>query len=224
MQSAPREADRHQPGPAAPVALPSLRQVARRAVPQVVDGALVPVGLFLSVNQLAGVGIAMAAGLGWSGIAIVRRVARNRRVPAIVILGTIMLAVRSTLAVSTGSTFLYFLQPTVGGAVVALVFLLSVPAGRPFARRFAGDFVTLPRHLMRDPRLHQFFVRNSMMWGLVGLLNAAIAYWLLVTVATATFVITQTALSIVVTVLAVGVSILWFRRSMARYQPITVGV
>jgi hypothetical protein len=63
-----------------------------------------------------------------------------------------------------------------------------------------------------------------MMWAAVGLLNAVIAYCLLITLATTTFAVTQTVYSIVVTVLAVGVSMLWFRSSICRYRPVTVGV
>ena len=154
------------------VALPSLRQVARRAVPQIVDGALLPLSLFLVVYQLAGLIPAMVAGLGWSGFAISRRIARSRRIPSIVILGAGMLVVRSTLVATTGSAFLYFLQPTIGTAVVALAFLLSVIAGRPLSRRFAGDFITLPGHLFREAHVHDFFVRNSMMWALIGVFNS----------------------------------------------------
>ncbi len=204
------------------VVLPSLLQVARRAVPQIVDGALLPLFLFLAVDRFAGIFPAMVAGLGWSAFAIVRRVAASRRVPSMVILGAAMLGVRSALALTTGSAFLYFLQPTVGTAVVALAFLVSVPAGRPLSGRFAGDFLTLPRDLLGLPHVRRFFLHNSVMWAIVGLCNAAVAYWLLVTLATATFAITQTALSIVVTVLAVGVSLLWFRRSMGRHHLITV--
>jgi intracellular septation protein A len=205
------------------VTLPTLLQVARRAVPQVVDGALLPLFLFVTVDRFAGLFLAMVAGLGWSAIAIVRRVAGSRRVPAMVILGTAMLGVRSTLALTTGSAFLYFLQPTVGTAVVALAFLVSVPAGRPLSGRFAGDFLTLPRELLTEPNVKQFFRRNSVMWAFVGLFNAAIAYWLLTTLATATFAITQTAIFLTVTVLAVGISILWFKRSIGRFHLITVG-
>ena len=218
----------HQPGVAVgsiePLALPSLWQVARRAVPQVLDGALLPLALFLIGNAIAGIGLAMAAGLGWSAFAILRRIAKSRRVPSMCILGTGMLMVRSTLAVTTGSAFLYFLQPTVGTAIVALAFLCSVPAGRPLSRRFAGDFLTLPSDLLNAPYVHRFFVRNSMMWAGVGLLNAAVAYGLLITLATATFAVTQTMLFLLVTFLAVGTSILWFRNAICRYRPITVGI
>jgi intracellular septation protein A len=211
-------------GDVEPVRLPSLGQAAWRAAPHVVDGVLLPLALFLVGYRIGGLGLAMAGGLGWSGFAIIRRIAKSRRVPAMAILGMAMLIVRSALALMTGSAFLYFLQPTIGTAVVGLAFLLSVAAGRPLARRFAGDFVTLPSELFLAPYVHRFFIRNSMMWALIGLLNAAIAYCLLITLATTTFAVTQTLWSIVVTVLAVGISMLWFRNSICRYRPVTVGV
>lgn len=207
-----------------PVRLPPLRHVAWRAAPQVIDGVFLPLGLFLLADYIAGIGAAMAAGLGWSAFAILRRVHRSRRVPALVILGTVMLSVRSALALMTGSAFLYFLQPTLGMAVVALAFLLSVGARRPLSRHFASDFITLPLGIHSDPRVHRFFIQNSMMWALVAMLNAATAYWLLITLATTTFAITQAAFSLGVTVIAVGVSILWFRKSIGRFHPITVGI
>ena len=207
-----------------PVRLPTLRQAAWSATPHVVDGVLLPLALFLIGYQIGGLGLAMAGGLGWSGFAIIRRIRKSRRVPAMAILGMAMLIVRSGLALATGSAFLYFLQPTIGTALVGLAFLCSVPAGRPLSRRFAGDFVTLPSELFLAPYVHRFFVRNSMMWAMVGLFNAIVAYCLLVTLATTTFAVTQTVLSIVVTVLAVGVSMLWFRNSICRYRPVTVGV
>jgi intracellular septation protein A len=206
------------------IALPSLRQVARRAAPQVIDGALLPLGCFLAVSAIAGLGMAMIAGLGWSALAITRRVARNRRVPAIAVLAAAMLAVRSTLTLTTGSAFLYFLQPTIGTAVVGLAFLCSVAARRPLTRRFVGDFIALPQRVLRDRRVHEFFVRNSVMWAVVGFLNATVAYVLLISLTAVTFAIVQTTVSLLVTVVAVGVSILWFRAFLGRQHLITVGV
>ena len=204
--------------------LPTLGQIARRSIPQIVDGALLPLALFLSVDAIAGIWFAMLAGLGWSGVAILRRVRRSRRVPAMILVGTATLAVRSTLVLTTGSAFLYFLQPTVGTAVIALGFLVSVSIRKPLSSRFAGDFLTLPREVLGEPRVHTFFMHNSLMWALVGLLNAAIAYALLISVTPATFAAVQTALFLAVTILAVGISVLWFRKSIGRYRLITVGI
>jgi intracellular septation protein A len=204
--------------------LPSLRQIAGRAIPQILDGAVLPLAIFLLVNGIAGIWFAMVAGLGWSGVAIVRRVRRSRRVPAMIVVGTVTLAVRSTLVVTTGSAFLYFLQPTVGTAVIAVGFLASVAMRRPLSRRFAGDFLSLPRDLLREGRVHTFFMQNSLMWAAVGLLNASIAYALLISVTPATFAAVQTTIFLAVTIVAVGVSVLWFRRSIGRYRAITVGI
>jgi len=195
--------------------------VARRAVPQVVD-ALVPLALFLTVNAFASIVVAMLAGLAWSCVAVLRRVVRSRGVPAIVVVSGSLLLLRLTLVVTTGSAYLYFLQPTIGTALVATAFLASTLVGRPLARRFATDFLPLPRDLVRRPYAHRFFVRNSMMWAVIGLCNALLTYVLLVTLSSATFAVTQTMLSIIVTTLSVGVSILWFRRSMARHHTIVL--
>jgi intracellular septation protein A len=215
----PRTSDDQVAAPAGSLTLPPLRQIAWRGIPQAVD-AIVPLGLFLIVDALAGIVPAMLAGLAWTAFAVLRRVARSRRIPGIVVVSGCLFLLRLTLVVTTGSAFLYFLQPTIGTALVALAFLVSVVVGRPLARRFAGDFLTLPGNVVRAPHMHRFFVHNSMMWAVVGALNAGLTYLLLLTLSSSTFAITQTTLSITVTVTTVGVSILWFRRSMGRYHTI----
>jgi intracellular septation protein A len=207
--------------PVGSLTLPSLRQVAWRGIPQAVD-ALVPLLLFLLVDALAGIVPAMLAGLGWTAFAVLRRIARNRRIPGIVIVTGCLFLLRLTLVLSTGSAFLYFLQPTIGTALVALTFLVSVVIGRPLARRFAADFLTLPGDFVREPHVHRFFVRNSMMWAVVGGFNAALTYLLLVTLSSSTFAISQTTLSITMTVVLVGISMLWFRRAMGQHHTIVV--
>lgn len=199
--------------------IPPLAAIARRGIPQIVD-ALVPLALFLTVRGIAGIGFGMLAGLSWSAFAIIRRVARNRRVPALILVATGLLLLRLILVLTTGSAFLYFLQPTIGTALVAFAFLASVIVGRPLTRRFATDFLTLPTNLHRQPHAHRFFIHNSMLWAVVGMLNAGLTYLLLVTLSSSTFAMTQTALSITYTMVMVGISILWFRRSMGRHHTI----
>ncbi len=131
------------------------------------------------------------------------------------ILSATRLLARSVVAVAAGSTFLYFLQPTIGGIFLAAAFLVSVVINRPLARRFAGDFCNLPRRVLSDGRVHRFFRRISLMWGAVGLANAAAGFWLLTTQSTNVYVIASTALSIGVTAAAVAASAVWFRRTVA---------
>lgn len=198
------------------LAMPSLRQVGRRAVPQIIEGALIPFGLFFGTMTLAGTGVAMGVGLSWSAIAIVRRIVRSRRVPTIILVGAVMLIVKAVLAVATASTFLYFLQPTLGAGVLASAFLFSVVLGRPLARRFATDLRLLPNHVFHDPILHRFFQQVSLLWAAVVLANAAYAFWLLVTQSTTVFLVAQTMGSIGIIAAALVASVLWFGRSASK--------
>jgi intracellular septation protein A len=213
-----------EPRPPAPavVAIPSLLQLGRRAIPQAVEAAIVPAILFLVFARLVSASAGIGAALGWAAAAIAWRLVTRRRVPGMMVLAVVTLLARSVLALAAGSTFLYFLQPTIGAFGLAAAFLVSVILNRPLARRFAGDFCALPREIVLDARVHHLFRRISVMWGAIGLLNAGVALWLLVTQTTLVYVVTKTALSIAVTVVAVAISVVWFRRSISRHGLVAV--
>jgi intracellular septation protein A len=199
------------------VALPSLLQLGRRAIPQAVEAAIVPSVLFVAVARYAGDNAGIAAALAFACAAIAWRYASGRRVPGMMVLAIVTLVARSVLAFVSGSTFLYFVQPSLGGCCLAAAFLVSVTLDRPLARRFAGDFCPLPGDLLAEEHVHRFFCRISVMWGAVGLAKTAVVLWLLATQTTSTYVISKTAISVGVTILAVVVSVLWFRRSITRH-------
>jgi intracellular septation protein A len=186
---------------AAPPALviPSLLQLGRRAIPQAFEAAIVPAVIFLVVARFADDQLAIAAALGWAVATIAWRLATRRRVPGMMILAGVTLLLRSIVGIASGSTFLYFLQPTID---------------RPLARRFAGDFCALPHHVLADGRVHRFFRRISVMWGTFGLAKTALALWLLTTQPTDLYVATKTVFSIAFTVVLVAVSTVWFRRTV----------
>jgi intracellular septation protein A len=203
------------------VALPSLTLLGRRGIAQAAEGAVVPSALFLVANGIAGITVAIVVGFAWSGAAIVRRVARSRRVPGMVIVGALTLVVRSAVGLATGSALLYLSQPVIAAAVIALAFLVSVGVGRPLAQRFAGDFCTLPGHVLSDARTRACFSRVSLMWAGVGLANAMLMFWLLMSQGTTTYVVAQTSLSIGVTAACIAASLLWFRSTMTRHGLMT---
>ncbi len=141
------------------------------------------------------------------------------------ILSAVTLTARSLLAISTGSVFVYFLQPTLGTALVAGAFLVSVPLGRPLAQRLAADFCPIPAHVMANSHVRQFFLRVSLLWAVTGFLNAAVALWLQVSQSVGTFVLTKSIFSALLTCTAICVSTVWFKRSMTRHGvlPVRVG-
>src|SRR5512132_1527650 len=134
-----------------PFPVPRLAALARHAAPHLLETTLIPLGLFYAGLQLFGLWGALVAALIWSYTCLLRRLLTRRRVPGMLTLAIVSMTARTALALATGSAFLYFLQPTMGTALVAAVFLGSVLLGRPLAQHLAADFLPLPDALLARP-------------------------------------------------------------------------
>jgi hypothetical protein len=200
------------------VQLPPLRELALRAVPRVIEGVLIPTALFLLLLNTQGLRVAIVGGFAWSMSVIVVRRLLGRRVPTMVLVGVGILLFRTVISLVTGSSFLYFLQPTLGTFTVGIVLLGSAFFGRPIVLRLARDFCPLPPDTMRDPHLRRFFLGVSCLWGITNLLNAAVTLWLLVSQSVTTYVVTRTAMSWSLTILGIAISVLWFTRMLRRRE------
>jgi hypothetical protein len=198
-----------------PYLLPRMGGLLRHAAPRVFEGAIAPVAVFLLALHFLDVVGAIVAGLGFAYGIIAWRLLTRRRVPGLLVIGAVSLTARSALAIASGSVFVYFLQPTLGTALVATVFLASVGAGRPLAGRLARDFCPIPDHVASTVPMRRFFTQITLLWAVTQLLNAAVAMWLLLSQSVGVFVVTRTVSSITLSALAVTLSVLWFRRSMS---------
>jgi hypothetical protein len=161
----------------------------------------------------------------WNLMALLRRLWRRERLPGLLLLGTVGLTARSAVALaSSSSLFVYFLQPSLGTALLGGAFLLSVPLGCPLAEKLAHDFVPLPPSFFKRPKVRQLFVRISLLWALVSLANAAGTVALLLDLPIATFLAAKTGLSWALTVGGIVLSSWWFRRGLRRNNAEAVAV
>jgi intracellular septation protein A len=192
--------------------IPRLSALARHATPHILEATLIPLALFYGGLRLVGLWGALIAALLWSYSSLLRRLLMRRRVPGMLLLGIVGLTARTGLALATGSAFLYFLQPTLGTGLVATIFIGSTVLGRPLAMKLANDFMPLPESLLAHAGVRRFFHRISLLWAGVFLANAGISLWLLVSQSLATFLWTRTLASAVLTVGAVAISTMAFRR------------
>jgi hypothetical protein len=197
--------------------IPRLRTLARHALPHVLEGTVVPLALFLLTLRLVGVWGAVLIGLGWTYVAVGRRLLTGRRVPGILVLGAVTLTARTVVAMVSGSVVVYFLQPTLGTALVAGAFLLSVPLRRPLAQRLARDFCPIPEDVLENTHVRRFFRQVTLLWAVTQLANASVTLWLLLSESLATFLIAKTLVSWGLTGTAIAVSTIWFRHSMTRH-------
>jgi intracellular septation protein A len=199
------------------VTIPSLPRLGRNALPQILEGAVVPALLFLLAQHFLGLAAGIVVAFLWTGVGITWRAMKGRRIPGLIVLRGATLTARSALGLLSGSAFVYFFQPVVGTACLAGVFLVSVIRGRPLAGRFAGDFCKLPDDVLADHRVHHFFRRASFAWAMVGFANATVTLWLLHSQATSTYILVKPAMSVGITVVMVAASALWFKSSMTRH-------
>lgn len=196
------------------VHLPSVRHLVRNALTHLLEATIVPLALFYGVFSGAGMRWALLASLAWSYGAVARRLITRQRIPGILIMAAALFTVRTVLALATGSVFVYFLQPTLGTFLVAGLFLTSVRFGRPLAERLAHDFCPLPESLLGNGRVKQFFLRISLLWAFVYMVNGLMTLMLLLTSSLGTFLVLRTTASTALTVCAIATSFMWFRSSL----------
>jgi hypothetical protein len=194
-----------------------LLAVLRRGLPSLVEATLVPTVLFLAVMTVIGAGAAMLAVLVWAFGAIGRRLVLRRRMPALLILSTVGLTVRTLIGLASGSAFAYFVQPVAATVALAAVFAGSVLIGRPVIARLAHDFVALDPEVASRPAVVSLFAGLTMLWAGVHLLNAATTFGLLVTLPVPMFVALKTIPSATISGLAVVITVVCALRT-ARHE------
>jgi uncharacterized membrane protein len=181
--------------------------VARRALPNLVEATFVPAILFYACLLAFGTWVAFVCALGWSYGAIARRAVSGRRVPAILVLSTLALTVRTTIAMASGSTFVYFFQPVLGTLAMAFVFVGSIAVGRPLVATLAADFWPLTPDVASHPAVVRLFRRLTLLWAGVNLATAATTFVLLLTLPVAGFVPAKTVTGYAITVSGVLLTI-----------------
>jgi hypothetical protein len=203
--------------------LPPWRDFVRHALPTVVEGTLIPVVVFWAAIRLVGPWTALGVGVAWVFLAIARRVVMRQRVPGVLIIAAVTATCRTLLAVSTHSLVVYFLQPSLGTAMMALAFLVSVVAGRPLAARLAHDFCPLPDGWVDKSWVRAFFLRISLLWAVVLLVNAALTIWLALSQSVQVIAVARPLAAGMLTLSAIVASAWHFQRSVRRHEPLMPG-
>ena len=201
------------PAPVAPVTVPSVSKcsvfvaVVTRSAPRLIEASLIPTALFYCCLVMAGIGAAYAAALLWLYAAAGSRLVRRRPVPPLLVLGAIGITVRTTIAVMSGSTFVYFAQPVLGSLVIGCVFLASVALGRPMVRALALEFWPLTPDMLANPAVSRLLRRLTFLWAGVNLAVGAATFTLLVVLPLPAFVALKQVVAWSITGVGIAVTI-----------------
>ncbi len=196
------------------VHLPALPQLVKHAGQHIVEAALAPLLLFYLLFRVVGFSGGLYAALAWSVAAVLTRLVTRRPVPAVLLLTTALLGVRTLIGLTTGSAFLYFLQPSVQNFLIAGVLLASLPLERPFIAKLANDFCAFPPTLIGHPCILRFFRRVSVLWAVVFIVNGVTTLWTLAQATIGDFLVVSTAGSYSLVVVTALASMIWLRRCM----------
>jgi hypothetical protein len=193
-----------------------LGAVARRGLPGVIEASIVPAVIFLTVSHAWGARPAMLAVLAWGYTVMLVRALGGRRVPSVLFLAMGGLTVKTLVGVLSGSTFAYFAQPIATTLGIAALFVGSVLVGRPLVARVAHDFCPLSPEVAARPAVVRLFAGLTLLWAAAQLLNAGATLGMLLSLPTAVFVVVKPVTSLLISAVAVTVTVWWAMRTAHR--------
>ncbi len=186
---------------------PRLKTIIGRVSLSLLVACVIPAVLFYVTLVTLNVWAALVAALAWTYSAIGWRMATRRRMSGLLFLTVGVMTIRTAVAVGSGDTFLYFLQPIITDAFVSSLFFISLASARPLVARLASDFYPMDRDLAQRPRIQRLFWRLTLMWALLCLGKAAMTLWLLQSQSLETFVLFKSVSILSLNALAVATTI-----------------
>ncbi|WP_249124958.1 VC0807 family protein [Saccharopolyspora erythraea] len=178
------------------------------------ETVFVPLLLFYVLFRLTDLTGGLLAALGWALAALVVRLVLRAPVPMVLWATTALLVARTALGFATGSSFVYFLEPSLQNFLLALALLVTLRLENPFLVKLAGDFCVLPPELIGNTRVQWFFRRVSVLWAAVFTVNGLTTLWALAQATIDHFLLVSTVGSFGLVAVAAVASLLWFRREL----------
>jgi intracellular septation protein A len=178
------------------------------------EGAIVPSVTFYVVLSCVSLRWALIASMLWSYLVITIRLAGRKKLPGLVVMSAGLLSARTAVAFAANSSFVYFLQPSLGYFCVAVLFLASFVSGKPLTRRLADDFCALPRALDAHPRFAGFFARLTLLWAAICVANGTGTLMLLLHESLGSYLALRPVFSYSLVTAGIVASYLWFRSAM----------
>ena len=201
---------------------PRLRAVIRHLALNLLVATIVPSVLFYVCMVAADLWAALVVALMWCYATMAWRIRTGRPTSALLWLTVAGLTGKTILALATGSTFVYFVQPAIGDAAVAVIFLVSLATARPAVARLAAEFYPMTSDVAARPRVQLLFTRLTLLWAGICAAKAGATLWLLHSLSVTTFVAARMVYTPSVALLGAAVTVLLATR-VARREGLLAG-
>jgi hypothetical protein len=170
-------------GESAPPASIAIGTVVLGAAPRLVRDGFGPLAVFFAGWKLIGLG----AGIGLAalfGVSVFFHERRQGRPAMVVRLALVLVAIRATVGLSSGSATTYLAQEIGIDVLLGSGVLASLASARPFAARFAGDVLPMPDELLESEEFRGAMRRITVVWAAYFFTRAAVRLAALLTLGT----------------------------------------
>lgn len=174
---------------------PRLGAIVKHLALALLTANVIPSALFYLCLVAGNIWLALISALTWCYGALAWRISTKRRASGLLYLALVGLTVKTTFAFASGSTFIYFLQPALTEALVALLFAASLLTARPIVSRLANDFYPMDEDLASRPVIQQLFWRLTLLWAVICGAKAALSLWLLHSVSMTSYAATKSVIT-----------------------------
>lgn len=137
-----------------------------------------PLLVFYVVEHTAGMRAAIVASIVIGALLVARQIARDRKVSPFTAFVAVSVAVFGTLDLSLTTPFFLKLEPALGNAATAAVFLGSVALGRPVIVEIAEKQMATEEARAKLARARGYLTQVTVAWGLFFVLRAAAYVWM----------------------------------------------
>ncbi len=185
-------------------------RVVRQGVPHVLEGIIGPSAAFLAGHAMWGLWGALTAASVWTGGCLAVRIARHGRASALLVIASVSLVLRTSVAVVVHSSKAFCLGPDVVTAGLGVVFLVSAFTARPLAARVLGDLLPARMIDLSDPGAARLCRIGSALWGAEQLITAAVSTILVFNFSPTQFVTLHEPISMGVFVIVMGAALPFF--------------
>jgi hypothetical protein len=184
-----------------------MRRILRHVTLNLLIAYVVPGTLFYVMLRTTSVWGALVVALAWCYGGIGWRLVTGRPASRLLVVAAVGLTARTALAMASGNTFIYFVQPVINNGLIALACLLSLATARPVVARIAPDFYPMSDDITGRAPVRRLFWWLTVLWAGVFIGKATMTMWLLESQTLNDFVVFKSVTFLVLTVGAAAVTV-----------------
>jgi hypothetical protein len=185
-------------------------RVAAKAGPHLCIAALIPSVAFIVGRHFWGLGGAIGLALAWNATCQVTRRIRGQEWSGLLVIGSISLGLRATVALALHSAQVFFLAPALITLVMGAIYIGTAFSSTPLLNRVARDLIPNSVLDTENPRIAMLLQISSVIYGVEQWLAALVSIIMVVNMSTTAYVAVHELASCAVLGLVAAITVPFF--------------